>query len=240
MSSHTRCCCRGNYALGKSAVHSLHNDQPERGRRPTEVSWVVFIRLLHTLKHACLQTINSKEDNGTVSSTRSGIGARMRDAGEGRPVDSLTPCPNRAAPVVSLEPCKLRSDPTLVKSPLKVAYRDSLHALAPSGGCTARELKSMLERSQGYHLWLSSCCRQEGNERFRALARAHWARAQAKIGTANVHESSNEASCAEERKSRGYHHCVRGACKRKSGVAIHACRSGSTTACGHAAATHIR
>src|SRR4051812_677310 len=80
----------------------------------------------------------------------------------------------------------------------------------------------------------------EGNERFRALARAHWARAQAKIGTANVYESSNEASCAEERKSRGYHHCVRGACKRKSGVAIHACRSGSTTACGHAAATHIR
>jgi len=56
----------------------------------------------------------------------------MRDAGEGGPVDSLTPCPNRAAPVVPSEPCKLRSDPTLVKTPLKVRYRDSLHALTPS------------------------------------------------------------------------------------------------------------
>jgi len=60
-----------------SAVHSSHNDQPERGRGPTDVLWVVFICLLHPIKHACVQTINFKEDNDELSSTRSGIGARM-------------------------------------------------------------------------------------------------------------------------------------------------------------------
>jgi hypothetical protein len=88
--------CRGNYALGTSAVHSSHNDQPERGGRPTEVLWVVFICLLLSINHACVQTINSKDDDDGLSSTRSGIGARMRDAGE-RPVDCLTPRPNRDA-----------------------------------------------------------------------------------------------------------------------------------------------
>ena len=64
-----------------------------------DVLWVVFICLLHPVKHACFQTISSKEDNDELSSTRSVIGAQMRDAGEG-PVDSLTPCPNRDAPVL--------------------------------------------------------------------------------------------------------------------------------------------
>src|SRR5215475_7820099 len=32
--------------------------------------------------------------------------------------------------------------------------------MRPICGCTARELKLILERSHGYHLWLSSCCRQ--------------------------------------------------------------------------------
>ena len=71
------------------------------------MSWVVFIRLLHPIKHACVQTINSKEDNDELSSTRSGIGARMETLVKG-PVDSLTPCPNRDAPVLPPETLQTR------------------------------------------------------------------------------------------------------------------------------------
>ena len=48
-----------------------------------DVLWVIFICLLHPVKHACFQTISSKEDNDELSSTRSVIGAQMRDVGRG-------------------------------------------------------------------------------------------------------------------------------------------------------------
>jgi hypothetical protein len=50
-------------------------------RLPTDLLRVVIICLLHPIKHASVQTINSKEDIDELSSTRSRIGARMRDAG---------------------------------------------------------------------------------------------------------------------------------------------------------------
>ena len=65
-------------------------------------------------------------------------------------------------PFLAIRALQIRSDPTLVKSPLKVAVQRFASCVDLICGCTARELKSIFERSQGYHLWLSSCCRQEG------------------------------------------------------------------------------
>ena len=127
MSSH-RCCCPGNYALGKSAAHSLHDDQPERGRGPTELSWVVFIPLLHTIKHACLHTINSKEDKWR--SLINSIWHRSERRRWQRACRFLDTLSKSRRLVLPSEPCKLRSDPTLVKEPpSKLRYRYSLHAL---------------------------------------------------------------------------------------------------------------
>jgi hypothetical protein len=61
-------------------------------RLPTDLLRVVIICLLHPIKHASVQTINSKEDIDELSSTRSRIGARMRDVlGQGcRFLDTLS------------------------------------------------------------------------------------------------------------------------------------------------------
>ena len=77
-----------------------------------------FIRLIHAIKHACVQTINSKEDNDELSSTRSGTGARMRTAGEGacRFLDTMSK--SRRPCLASIE-LQTRSYSIPLKSPLQ-------------------------------------------------------------------------------------------------------------------------
>jgi hypothetical protein len=45
--------------------------KPARARTDGPVMGSVFICLVHPIKHACVQTIGSKEDNDKLSSTRS-------------------------------------------------------------------------------------------------------------------------------------------------------------------------
>lgn len=140
----------------------------------------------------------------------------------GKAVDSLTPCPNRDAPVLPPEPCKFGSGPITGNEPLKWRSGDSLHASNRICGCSCRRIEINFGALATLSLMAIVVLSSRKKREVSCFSTRTWARARAKIGTANVYESSNEASCAEQRKTRGYYPCVRGACKRKSGVAIHA------------------